>query len=148
MEKFVLKWLHTFISDKLDREQFGGAKGHSVALYLIEIINFVLYNQDLSQPVSTMLTAVDVQIGFNKADHNKIIYILVQQMNTPNWLARIIISYLSHRKLSIRYRNQVSDTKKACHGAWARAQLLDSIYFLYYSMEQGHQQQMLVLGGK
>ena len=145
MEKFVLKWLHTFIADKLDRDQFGGSKGHSVAHYLIEIINFVLYNQDLSQPVSTMLTAIDVQKGVNKADHNKIIYILVQQMNTPNWLVRIIISYLSNRKLSIRYRNQVP---KACQGASVQAQVLGSIYSLCYSMEQGHQQQMSVLGSK
>ena len=46
MERFVLQWLLRFISDKLDRDQFGGAKGHSVAHYLIEVMNFVLYNQD------------------------------------------------------------------------------------------------------
>jgi hypothetical protein len=119
MEKFVLKWLLTYISDKLDRDQFGGEKGHSVAHYLIEIINFVLYNQDLSQPASTMLTAVDVQKGFNKCDHNKIIYILVQQMNTPNWLARIVISYLSNRKLSIRYRKEVSQKQSMPGGLGA-----------------------------
>ena len=35
MEKIVLKWLLGFISDKIDRDQFGGAKGHSTAYYLI-----------------------------------------------------------------------------------------------------------------
>ena len=47
MERIVLKWLLGFISEKLDEDQFGGAKGHSVAHYLIEVMNFVLYNQDL-----------------------------------------------------------------------------------------------------
>ena len=42
MEKFVLRWLNHFISDKLDRDQFGGTKGHSVAHYLTEVMNFVL----------------------------------------------------------------------------------------------------------
>ena len=60
MEKFVLQWLLSFIQDKLDRDQFGGARGHSVAHYLIEVMNFVLYNQDLSEPVSTILTAADI----------------------------------------------------------------------------------------
>ena len=31
MEKFILQWLHSFIGSKLDRDQFGGAKRHSVA---------------------------------------------------------------------------------------------------------------------
>ena len=73
MEKFVLTWLHKFIGDKLDRDQFGGAKGHSVAHYLIEIINFILYNQDLSKPLATILTAVDLKKGFNKLAHCKIV---------------------------------------------------------------------------
>lgn len=100
MEKFILKWLHSFIAPHLDRDQFGGAKGHSVAHYLIEIMNFVLYNQDMSQPVSTMLTAVDIHKGFNKIDHSKTITLL-SQMNTPGWLLKIIANYLSNRSLRI-----------------------------------------------
>ena len=111
MEKIILKWLHTFISDKLDRNQFGGAKGHSIAHYLIEIMNFVLYNQDLSQTVSTLLTAVDLKKGFDKVAHNKIIYILVHQMETPTRLTRIIVSFLSQQKLSIRCRKEVSKSR-------------------------------------
>ena len=101
MEKIVLKWLLSFISDKLDRDQFGGAKGHSTAHYLIEIMNFVLYNQDLSEPISTILSAVDIQKGFNKVDHEKTITILSDTMKVPGWLTRIVASYLSLRTLKI-----------------------------------------------
>ena len=101
MEKIVLKWLLSFISDKLDRDQFGGAKGHSTAHYLIEIMNFVLYNQDLSEPLSTILSAVDIQKGFNKVDHEKTITILSDTMKVPGWLTRIVASYLSLRTLKI-----------------------------------------------
>ena len=46
MERFVIDWLIYYIGDQLDRDQFGGQKGHSIAHYRIEIINFVSYNQD------------------------------------------------------------------------------------------------------
>ena len=48
--------------DMLDRDQFGGASGYLVADHLIEVMNFILYNQDLSEPVSAMLTAADIHL--------------------------------------------------------------------------------------
>ena len=89
MEKIVLQWLLSFISGKLDRHQFGGAKGHSVAHYLIEIINFVLYNQDLSQTAATILAAVDVHKGFNKVSHSKTITVLANKMEVPELSLKI-----------------------------------------------------------
>ena len=44
MEKFVVEWLMKFISKRLDPKQFGGLKGNSISHYLIELINFILYN--------------------------------------------------------------------------------------------------------
>ena len=46
-EKFVMEWQIFFIGDKIDPCQYGGEKGSGVAHYLIDFINFVLYNQDL-----------------------------------------------------------------------------------------------------
>ena len=91
MEKFVLTWLLKYIGDKLDRDQFGRAKGHSVAHYLIEIINFILYNQDLSKPLATILTAVDLQKGFNRIAHCELIT-KISDMGAPGWLTKIIFS--------------------------------------------------------
>jgi hypothetical protein len=119
MEKIVLQWLLGYISEKLDRDQFGGAKGHSVAHYLIEIMNFVLYNQDLSEPVSTMLTAVDLHKGFNKVSHQKTITILATDMEVPGWLLRIVANYLSGRSLKIRYSNETSTCRQMPGGTAA-----------------------------
>ena len=58
-ERFVLKWVH-YIQDKLEPDHFGGQKGHSVAHYLIEVQNAILYNQDLDKPYATLLTAIDI----------------------------------------------------------------------------------------
>ena len=64
-ERFVLKWVLQYIEDKLDPDQFGGQKGHSVAHYLIEVQNAILYNQDLDKACATLLAAIDISKGFN-----------------------------------------------------------------------------------
>ena len=46
LEKFVLEWLMSYIGDKLDPKQFGGLKGSSISHYMIELVNYILHNQD------------------------------------------------------------------------------------------------------
>ena len=132
MEKFVIKWLHKFISEKLDRDQFGGAKGHSVAHYLTEIMNFVLYNQDLSEPLATILTAVDIHKGFNKIDHLTAVT-KISDMEVPGWLLKIVCSYLTDRTLSIRYRNETSSTRKMPGGTGAGTVLGLKIFLIMFN---------------
>ena len=133
IEKFVLKWLLQFISDKIDRDQFGGAKGHSVAHYLIEIINFVLYNQDFTEPVASLLTAVDIHKGFNKVDHSKAITILATTMQVPGWLLRIVASYLTDRTLSIRYRKETSSIRRMPGGTGAGTVLGLNLFLILFN---------------
>ena len=64
-------------------------------------MNFVLYNQDLSEPLSTILSAFDIQKGLNNVDHVKTITILSETMKVPGWLTRIVAIYLSVRTLKI-----------------------------------------------
>ena len=125
--------LLSFISNKLDRDQFGGAKGHSTAHYLIEIMNFVLYNQDLSEPLSTILAAVDIQKGFNKVDHVKTIIILSETMKVPGWLTRIVASYLSSRSLKIRYRKETSSSRDMPGGLGAGTILGLNLFLILFN---------------
>lgn len=118
MERFVIDWLLIYIEDKLDRDQFGGQKGHSIAHYLIEITNFILYNQDQSKPLSTMFAGVDISKGFNKIDHSKLVTIL-DEMNVPGWLLRIVVSYLSGRSLTLRRQSHTTDTEEMPGGTGA-----------------------------
>ena len=106
-ERFVLKWLLEYVGDKLDPDQFGGVKGHAVAHYLIEIQNSILYNQDLEKPQATLMAGVDISKGFNKIEHNKCITLL-SDMGCPNWLLKILISYLSKRQLIVRFYGKQS----------------------------------------
>ena len=50
MEGFVLNWLDRIIGHKVDWGQFGGIKGHGITNYLIDLVNFVMFNQDLKNP--------------------------------------------------------------------------------------------------
>ena len=51
-EQYVVQWLMEYVGDKLDWGQFGGEKGSSISHYLIEFVNFILYNQDLNIPLT------------------------------------------------------------------------------------------------
>ena len=79
-----------FIGDKLDKDQFGETQGNSITHYLIELVNFILYNQDLKNPRAVIGLLVDLTKAFNRVDHSDVITIL-HEMGTPGWLLKIII---------------------------------------------------------
>lgn len=106
-----------FVKDKLDPDQMGGQDGHSIAHYLIEVTNFILYNQDLKDPQAIIAVMVDFSQGFNRIKHSTLIEILSTKMNVPGWLLRIMISYLSERKLRVRFKGAVSEEKDLFSGA-------------------------------
>ena len=57
----------------MDRDQFGGLPGNSIAPYLIEVTNFILFNQDLFKPIKTIMLLVDFSKGFNRMEDKIII---------------------------------------------------------------------------
>ena len=58
MESFVIEWLNEAIGDKIDFTQYGGLKGQSTSHYLIDLVTFVLYNQDLKKPSCNLVSDV------------------------------------------------------------------------------------------
>jgi hypothetical protein len=106
-EKQVVRWLMQCVENKLDPDQFGGRKGKSISHYLIEMTNFILYNQDLKDPQATLGLFVDYKQGFNRCQHSIFIEILEKDYNVPGWLLRILVGYLTGRKLKVRYKQKV-----------------------------------------
>ena len=77
---------------------------NSVAHYLIKVANVILYNLDLQTPLASIVTMIDISKGFNKIDQ----VILVKEMfylGVPEWILRILVSYLKDRKLFIRFKD-------------------------------------------
>ena len=65
-DSIVIDWLIHFVGDKLDRGQYGGIKGSSSSHYLIHMITYSLYNQDLKEPSAVIAAMVDFEKAFNR----------------------------------------------------------------------------------
>ena len=105
MEKFIVEWLMSFIGDQLDPKQFGGLKGNSISHYMIELINFILYNQDYNLPIAILACAIDFSKAFNRQNHNLLITKL-SDMGVPGWLLNLVMGFLSDRVMLVRYNYQ------------------------------------------
>jgi hypothetical protein len=109
-EKVVLKWLLHYISDKLDLYQYGDRKGTSINHYLIDFITFILYNQDLTEPLAVLAAMVDYRKAFNRQNHS-ILITLLGDMGVPGWLLNIVVGFLVERELILSYRGAKSGSK-------------------------------------
>ena len=120
-EQYVMIWLLEFVGKQMDRGQYGGEKGSSITHYLIDMVNFILYNQDLAVPHAVMVVMIDFAKAFNRINHNKIISIL-SKMGVPGWLLRIVMGFLKERELVLRYKGRTSGRKQLPGGGpqWTR----------------------------
>ena len=110
MEQYVVLWLLEYVGDQMDWGQYGGEKGSSISHYLIEFLNFILYNQDMNIPHAVLAVLIDYAKAFNRIDHSKIITIL-SKMAVPGWLLRIVMGFLTERELIVRYMGGTSGRK-------------------------------------
>ena len=111
MEKFVMEWLLEVIGDKIDWHQYGGQKGNSVAHYLIDFVNFVLYNQDIKNVHAVLAATIDFSKAFNRQNHY-ILVSLLSDLGVPGWLLRIVIGFLENRELEVAYKGAQSSRMK------------------------------------
>ena len=109
-EMYVMEWLLKYVGDKMDWGQYGGEKGSSISHYLIEFVNFILYNQDMNIPHAVLAVMIDYSKAFNRICHNTIITIL-SKMGVPGWLLRIVMGFLTERELIVRYGGRQSERK-------------------------------------
>ena len=110
LEYFLIQWLWPYISPHIDLDQLGGLPGCSVNHYLIQMLDFVHKNLDDNQKNHTAVLAglVDFSKAFNRIDHNIIITIL-SDLNVPMCALRLVMSYLSDRKMCVRLNGAQSD---------------------------------------
>ena len=139
MEQFVVKWLLEIIGDKLDIRQYGGMRGNSVQHYLIELMNFILYNQDSTEPTAILACLVDFSKAFNRQDHSVLITKL-SDMGVPPWLLKIVISFLTKRKMVVRYKGETSSIRDL-PGGGPQGALLGLLLFLVLMNDVGFSDQ-------
>ena len=120
----------------MDPKQFGGNKGDSTNHYMIELINFILYNLDFNEPVSVLLCTIDFAKAFNRIDHNLVI-IRLSDMGVPGWLLNVVMGFLQERKMVVRYCKEISVISCMPGGA-PQGTLLGLIMFLVLINECGN----------
>ena len=132
-----------FIIPFMDPAQLGGRKGCAITHYLIQLFHFIYSTGDLpnNTPHSVILALVDWSKGFNRLDHNLLVTLL-SDYNVPGWLLRIIISYLTERRLVVRHKGY-SSTEQAMPGGSPQGTLLGVLFFLVMVNQAGWPKQQL-----
>ena len=110
-ERLLMSWLLIYVGDKLDPKQYGGRKKTSITHYLIDMVNFILYNQDLNTPKIVLACMIDFSKAFNRINHN-IILTKLHDLGVPSWLLKVIMGFLSDRTLQVKYKGATSELKK------------------------------------
>ena len=97
--------------------------------YLIQLLDFVHSNLDRNykEPTAVLLGLVDFSKAFNRIDHNIIVTIL-SDLNIPTCALRLIISYLSQRKMCVRF-NGAESAEQDIPGGGPQGGLLIVILF-------------------
>ena len=93
------------------------------------MIDFIHRKFDTGRKDQTTVIAclVDFSKAFNRMDHNILITILCD-LNILTCALRLIMSYLSHRKMCVRYQGATS-AEKYIHGGGPQGGLLTVLLF-------------------
>ena len=145
-EQLVLDWLLEYVSGQLDNFQYGGRKGTSINHYLIDLITFILYNQDLPETRAVLATMIDFSKAFNRQNH-MILVTKLSDMGVPVWLLKIIIGFLEDRELVVIFQGAKSESKEM-PGGGPQGTVLGMFLFLILINKAGFSDQSKKLGEK
>ena len=143
-ERFVLVWLLQYVEKHLDWGQYGGRKGNSVSHYLVDFINFVLYNQDIKKVHAVLAVAIDFSKAFNRQNHNVLIELL-SELGVPGWLLLIVMGFLENREMEVFFKGEKSGRKKL-PGGGPQGTVLGMFLFLILINAAGFQENIKSMG--
>ena len=129
LEWILIQWIWPYISPHIDLDQLGGLPGCSVNHYLILMMDFIHKKLDTGHKNQTAVLGclVDFSKAFNRIDHN-IITTILSDLNVPTCALRLIISYLSNRRMCVRY-NGATSSDQDIPGGGPQGGLLTVILF-------------------
>ena len=125
-------WILEDIANKFDVAQFGGQPGIGTEHMLVKLIDRVLFLLDKNPDKSAVIAAsIDWSQAFDRQDPtlaiNKFIEIGVRSSLIP-----LLISYISDRKMTVKFNGTVSSTHQLIGGG-AQGSLLGQIMYLVQS---------------
>ena len=109
-ESFIFDWLLPFVSPFLDPGQYGGMTGSSITHYLVILLHFIHSNVDKKIRHAVVVAMIDLSKAYNRGSHQQAIQDLYD-MHVPGWLLAILVSYLSHRSMTLKYKDAWSSSQ-------------------------------------
>ena len=135
-ERLILKGTNSvngllfYIAKYFDPAQFA-LPGSSCSHALLSIIDFILSKtDDPNKPTAVVNLLADWSKAFNKVNHNIVMRILIA-MKVPQWLLRLLLSYLQNRKMILRFR-KCSSSPKDLPGGCPQGTLIGVILYILY----------------
>ena len=138
-EHFIVDWLLEYIGNQIDFRQYGGQKGNSISHYLIEFINFILSNQENTEPTAILACMIDFSKAFNRINHN-ILITKLSDMGVPAWLLNIVMAFLKDRTMVVRL-NGATSSPRILPGGGPQGTLLGLLLFLVMINDIGFENQ-------
>ena len=76
-----------------------------MVLYLIKLVDFILLN--LEKSMAVLIALIDYSKAYNRQCHNRLLT-CYSDLGTPEYLLKILKSYLTKRKMIVRHQGQMS----------------------------------------
>ena len=127
LESLLGNWLIPMVDPYLDPGQCGGLARSSINHYLIKLLDFIHTNQDQVIPHAVVLAALDLSKTYNRGD-SMVIQDLFD-MHVPGWLLALLCSYLSTRKMVLRYQ-KTNSTVRDLPGGYGAGTWLGGFLFI------------------
>ena len=130
-ENILGDWLLPIVDPFLDPSQCGGLKHTSVNHYLVKLLNFIHTAVDQPTPTAVVMAALDLSKAYNRGD--SMVVEDLYNMHVPGWLLAIICSYLSDRKMVLKYQQATSNERNLPGGYGAGTWLGGFLFIIKFN---------------
>lgn len=130
LERIILTRLklHLELNNIIPSHQHGFRERHSTTTQLRRLVNHI--KSGLSSRLSTGLVLCDIEKAFDKVWHDGLMYKLIA-IDTPQYIVRIIKSFLQDRKFTVYVQNKPSMTHEISYGVPQGAVMSPILYNIY-----------------
>ena len=131
-EGYLKDWIMMDISHNIDTGQYGGQKGTGTEHLIVCLVDRILRLLDSNTERSAVIAAfIDWQAAFDRQDPTMAIKKFLELGVRPS-LIPILVSYLSDRKMRVKYNNETS-SEHSLNGGGPQGTLLGQIEYLVNS---------------
>ena len=113
METIMMPHLWGYISNKIDRNQFGGIQGKSTTMAVIQLLDSLYKGSDTNK-ISRVLM-IDFSKAFDRIDHTILLRKIIQ-LGVPGWLCKWAASFLQNRTQRTKYKAHYSEWERCIAG--------------------------------